>query len=192
MWISVQSLCSFFINHQLNSCKLWKLFIKQTMWSSIIKTLELNKFITLYIRLLGLEMLRNRVQSQNALFSFFIFIGDKRRLKKNAVLSVFTFRLDSDTVSPRAQIMQSRQKAPRYTAGRRDRVWVSAQDRGWSLCFWRRAIIQGSGNPVWASRSSFNRRLHKQAKVCFVLHRLQLLWTVYVVVSNYRPSCIWT
>lgn len=33
-------------------------------------------------------------------------------LKKNAVPSVFTFRLDSDIVSPRAQVMLSRQKAP--------------------------------------------------------------------------------
>lgn len=45
-------------------------------------------------------------------------------MKKNAVLSVFTFRLDSDTVSPRAQIMQSRQKAPAESA------FSSALDQG--------------------------------------------------------------
>lgn len=45
-------------------------------------------------------------------------------MKKDAVPSVFTFRLDSDIVSPRAQRMQSRQKAPAESA------FSSALDQG--------------------------------------------------------------
>lgn len=44
-------------------------------------------------------------------------------MKKNAVPSAFNFRLDSDIVSPRAQRMQSRQKAPEST-------FSSALDQG--------------------------------------------------------------
>lgn len=45
-------------------------------------------------------------------------------MKKDAVPSVFTFRLDSNIVSPRAQRMQSRQKAPAESA------FSSALDQG--------------------------------------------------------------